>query len=77
MFINNSKGIKFDEPKFMQFLQRRGTNQIIRFPEVFQIFSWYRIKKDDAHRVLDDLQKKGIIKIIPFNGIRFVGAVRE
>ena len=69
---NNPIANKFDESKFLQVLERHNTNQIIPFPELFSIFSWYHINKDEARRVLYDLEKKGVLKIVPFHGIRLL-----
>lgn len=61
---------KLDVDKFLEFLRKRGTNKIIKYPEVFHVLSSYKIKKDDGYIILFDLEKRGLIKNVPYHGIR-------
>lgn len=73
MSINNSKAIKNAVAKFEKLIEKKDPNQIMRYPEIFSMFSWYHVGKQEARRVLVELEKSGKIKNIPFHGVRFVG----
>ena len=78
MIINDPSAIELAVAKFVKLAEKRGSKKIIQYPEIFSIFSWYKIKKQEVRRILVELEKSGKIKNVPFHGVRFVGGeVRE
>ncbi len=46
---------------------------IIRFPEVYHTLSWMlHLNKREARRFIKELENYGLVKVIPFNGIRIL-----
>jgi hypothetical protein len=72
MIRNDLTAIEIAVAKFEELLEKRKSKKIIRYPEIFSIFSWYHIKKQEARRALIELEKEGKIKNVPFHGVRVV-----
>lgn len=58
--------------KFLEVLRTRtysrGKARIVSFREAARALSYYRVKKDEMHELLYDLQQEGLVKIIPYHG---------
>lgn len=78
---NNETVLEANEaviPKLLHALRTRAhsKNNIIPFPEVSRIMSWWRITKKERDTILYILKQKGILKIVAFHGIILEGEGR-
>lgn len=56
---------------FLEVLRDRAyTNrEVISFPEARRVLSWYRVGRYEFNELLNDWQRSGYIKIVPFRGL--------
>jgi hypothetical protein len=67
-----------DEPgnkTLLGVIQRRAykRGEIIPFPEISRILSWYRIRRTERETFLYDWKEAGLIEVVPFHGIIIKG----
>jgi hypothetical protein len=70
---HKSEGLSILHRKALYYLSRcsKTHSGIIRFPEVYRTLSWLlHLNKTEAKEFLKELQRAGVIELIPFNGIR-------
>jgi hypothetical protein len=72
------EGLSVVHHKALYYLSRcpKTSSGIIRFPEVFRTLSWLlHLNRTEAREFLKELQRAGVIELVPFNGIRITAEV--
>lgn len=65
--------------KFLNALETRAFRRgdIISFPEVRRVLSWYRFRKENLEDLFNEFKRLGLIEIVPYHGIRLLKDYRE
>lgn len=64
--------------KFLKdFPKARILNKTIEFYLVYQWFSYYRIEKQEARKILKEWESRGFCKLVQFHGIKISSLIGE